>query len=109
MSVGNQIRKRRKQLKITQDELAKLTGYGDKTAISKIELGQRDLTQSKIVLFANALQTTPAYLLGLTEEPTKGYGLTFNQTLIERFENSPEDTKKAICLLLGIDHAHLQR
>lgn len=58
------IKKRRNELGLTQAELAKRMGYADKSMIAKIEKGQVDLQQSKIVAFAEALSTTPAYLMG---------------------------------------------
>lgn len=59
------IRARRRQLGMTQQELAQRTGYTSTTSISKIESGKVDLPQSKIPVFAKALQTTPEELLGL--------------------------------------------
>ena len=44
-------------------------GYKDKSSISKIENGKADIPQSKIAAFADALQTTPAYLMGWEEQP----------------------------------------
>ena len=49
---------------LSQDELAKKTGYNDRSSIAKIEAGKVDLTQSKLVAFADALNTTPGYLMG---------------------------------------------
>lgn len=57
----------REQLNISQDELAKRTGYTSRTSIAKIEAGKIDLPQSKISLFADALNTTVAYLMGWEE------------------------------------------
>lgn len=56
--MGKRIAERRKELHLSQTQLAEMTGYSDKTAISKIENGQSNLTQTKIVIFADALQTT---------------------------------------------------
>lgn len=58
------IRKKRLELGMSQDELAKKTGYKDRTSISKIEAGRVDLSQSKIKAFALALDTTTSELLG---------------------------------------------
>ena len=44
-------------------------GYKDKSSISKIANGKADIPQSKIAAFADALQTTPAYLMGWEEQP----------------------------------------
>ena len=35
------------------------------------KMGKNDITQSKIIAFANALQTTPSYLMGLDEHETE--------------------------------------
>lgn len=58
------IKRLREELGLSQDALAKMTGYTDRSSIAKIEKGQVDLQQSKIELFANALSTTPASLMG---------------------------------------------
>ena len=58
------IRDARKAMGMTQDELAKRTGYGDRSSIAKIEKGLIDLPQSKIELFAKALHTTAGDLMG---------------------------------------------
>lgn len=52
---------------LSQDDLAKLTGYTSRSSIAKIEKGEVDLQQSKILAFAKALGTTPGKLMGLTE------------------------------------------
>ena len=67
--VAKRIRSRREELGLSQEELAKRLGYKSKTTINKIELGHNDITQSKLVLFAKALSTTPGYLMGW-EEPS---------------------------------------
>ena len=59
------IRLKREQLGMSQDDLAGLVGYTSRTSIAKIEGGKIDLPQSKVELFARALHTTPAELLGL--------------------------------------------
>lgn len=58
------IKRRRQQLKMTQTDLALKMGYADKSMIAKIEKGNVDLPQSKILAFANALKTTPGELMG---------------------------------------------
>lgn len=58
------IKNKRNELQMTQSELAKKLGYADKSMIAKIEKGLVDLTQSKILTFADVLQTTPGELMG---------------------------------------------
>lgn len=67
--IGERIRKRRIALELTQAQLADLTGYQSKTSINKIELGKQGLRTPKIKVFADALETTPAYLMGWTDDP----------------------------------------
>lgn len=72
MNMYEKIKMLRKQKKISQEKLAALTGYSDRSSIAKIELGKVDLSETKIKVFANALGTTPAYLLGWEDENIKG-------------------------------------
>ncbi len=69
MTLYDRIRKRREELEISQDELAKKLGYKSRSTIAKIESGENDITQSKIVAFAKALNVTPAYLMGWEPAP----------------------------------------
>lgn len=65
------IKKLREEKGLSQDALAKLTGYTDRSSIAKIEKGQVDLQQSKIALFAKALGTTSKELVGWNDEDTQ--------------------------------------
>ena len=65
----DRIKSRRTELGLTVEELAHKMGYKDKSSISKIENGKADIPQSKIAAFADALQTTPADLMGWEEQP----------------------------------------
>lgn len=67
MSIGLRIKNRRISLGMTQSELAEKIGYTNKTTITKIEKGVNDIPQSKVRDFANALRTTPNYILGLDD------------------------------------------
>ena len=62
---GARIKARRQELRMTQDQLAEKIGYHGKSAISHIEKGDFDMSQSKIVAIAGALDTTVDYILGL--------------------------------------------
>lgn len=76
------IKSRRKELGMTQSELAKKLGYTDKSMISKIENGAIDLPQSKIIAFANALDISPSDLMGWEDKPAKD-----TETLIKNIPN----------------------
>ena len=62
------IKKRRLELKMSQQELAEALGYSGKSMISQIEKGLVDLPSSMITKFANALRCTEAYLMGWSED-----------------------------------------
>ncbi len=69
MELYQRIRKRREELGLSQEELAQKMGYKSRSSINKIEMGENDIPQSKIVQFARALNTTPAYLMGWEDNP----------------------------------------
>lgn len=71
MKIGDRIRCRREALEMSQDELAKRLGYKSRSSINKIERDASGLPQSKIAAIANALQTTPAYIMGWEEVQKK--------------------------------------
>lgn len=74
------IKRLREEKGLSQEALAKLTGYTDRSSITKIEKGQVDLQQSKIELFAKALGTTSKDLVGWDDVETKSSkkGVTIN-------------------------------
>lgn len=64
MDVGNRIKMRRKELGLSQEELARKLGYKSRSTVNKIEKGVNEITQSKILAFAKALDTSVNYLMG---------------------------------------------
>lgn len=68
LTIGSRIRSRREELGLSQEELGNKLGYKSRSSINKIELDQRNLTQSKIKAIADALNTTPAYIMGWESE-----------------------------------------
>lgn len=64
MNIYDRIRMLRKELQMSQDELAHKCGYEGKSMISRVESGKIDLPLSKVEVFANALNVSPAYLAG---------------------------------------------
>lgn len=64
LTLYKNIKARRLDLKMSQDRLAELTGYKDRSSIAKIEKGEVDLAESKIREFAKALKTSPQELMG---------------------------------------------
>lgn len=92
------IKNRRIELGMTQQELADKMGYTNRSSIAKIENGTVDLSQSKIVQFAKVLETTPSELMGdveYTEVPTDGQREEYYENAIvariaDNMRNNPE-------------------
>lgn len=61
---GTIIKTLRNKANMSQDELAKLSGYNDRSSIAKIESGKVDLPESKIKQFSKIFSVTPAALMG---------------------------------------------
>lgn len=74
LDLYKKIRSRREELNMSQDELAKKLGYKSRSSINKIEKGENDIPQSKIIAFAQALDTTPEYLMGWEKTTVKSTG-----------------------------------
>ena len=58
------IRYWRQERGMSQEELARIVGYSGKSMIARIERGDVDLPQSKIMAFARALDVPPGDLMG---------------------------------------------
>lgn len=69
MTIGERIKARRKELKMSQREMAAKLGYTDHTTLTRIEAGKVDLPQSRIVKIAEVLGVTPGYIMGWEQEP----------------------------------------
>lgn len=65
MNIGSRIKQRRMELKMSADSLAKIIGK-DRSTVYRYESGGIDKVSADIlVTLANALETTPSYLIGL--------------------------------------------
>lgn len=66
-NLGQKIKKRREELGLSQEDLAKILGYKHKSSINKIELGAADVPRAKVPAFAKALGMTAIEFSGWTE------------------------------------------
>lgn len=60
------IKQKRLELNMSQEELARKVGYTSRSTIARIEKGEIDISRDKIFAFAKALKTTPSELMGLS-------------------------------------------
>lgn len=86
---------------MSQDELARKLGYKSRSSINKIERDASGLPQNKIRSIAYALDTTPAYIMGWTDDdekkPTADDGFSEKKkALIEFAQSVPEDKAELI-------------
>ena len=93
MTMYQRIKEAREKKGLSQQELAKLTGYRDRSSIAKIEAGLVDLPQSKILMFAQALGVSPADLMGLKD---------VRPDLLEDFRSAPDAMKAQLAKEYGI-------
>lgn len=93
MFVGSNIKKRRFELKMSQQDLADAMGYKTRSTIAKIESGENDVSQKKLQKFAEVLDTTVEQLL-----------LGYNISAVESSEytfNNPDKNKNVVIILAG--------
>ena len=112
MTLYDRIRTRREQLNMSQEELAKRLGYKSRSTIAKIESGENDITQSKIVAFAKALGVKPGYLMGWEDVPEPSPSLSLSQqeeTHIKKYRQLDADGKEEIDDIIDVKLAKLQR
>lgn len=67
MTIGKRIKEKREELRLSQRDLAEKMHYTNHSTIGKIERGQVDVSQTRIVQFAEVLGTSVAYLMGWEE------------------------------------------
>ena len=78
MDIGSRIKTRRKQLNMTADTLGEAIGK-NRSTIYRYETGEiENMPVTLIPLLAEALRTTPAYLMCWEDNPE--YGEEFNTT-----------------------------
>lgn len=97
MDIYDRIRFLREQRGMSQDELAKKIGYKDRTAVSRLESGKRQVKQSMILKLSDALQTTPAYLMGWEEDDSPD-----DRALLDAYHRSSEGIQESVRILLGL-------
>jgi transcriptional regulator with XRE-family HTH domain len=97
MTIGERIKKRRMELGMSQETLAKKIGYSSRSSINKIELDVQQLRQSKIKAIATALNTTTSYIMGWDEkEPEPVKVDVFINEIMDITSDANDSTKRAI-------------
>ena len=93
MTVGQKIKARREELKMSQEELAQKCGYKSRSSINKIEMS-RDLPLKKVKLMANALDLPVSYLMGWDEECYNVAANDYEEQLFIEIKKLKADSQK---------------
>lgn len=99
------IRDLRIERNMSQDDLAKAMGYSDRSMITKIEGGKVDISQKKIVAFAEALGTTPRYLMDGDPVEEEIESVSEDQKVLFRLAKNakPEAIRAAVAVLKSME------
>lgn len=103
MNLASKVKQRRIELGLSQEELAKKMGYSSRTSINKIENG-RPVSQKIIVRLAEALETTPAYLIGWDNdlekkaEEFKPYTIETLKKIIDSYPELSYKSLATVCM-----------
>jgi 2-C-methyl-D-erythritol 4-phosphate cytidylyltransferase len=102
MSLGEKIRKRRLELKLSQQDLADALGYKTRSSIAKLEKNKSRLTHEKIVMLARTLQTTVNYLVTSANEEESGrHGTLITSDDLQNEDSRQKDKQKHIAVILA--------
>ena len=84
---GQRLKARREEVHMTQEELAKHLGY-TKSFISRVEKGEHEMPQIKVLMAADILQTTTAYLMGWNRDMNTRTGLNDEERQLIAYYNA---------------------
>lgn len=94
MSIGANIKKRRFELRMSQQELADKMGYRTRSTIAKIESGENDVSHKKLQKFAEVLDTT-------AEELVSGFSAPAAVPAIAAAYDDNKPNKNVVVILAG--------
>lgn len=86
MTLGDRVKRKREELKLSQEELAEKMGYKSKTSIHKIEQNITDLPLSKVEELSKVLRVSTSYLMGWEEEPKKPIDPIIEEYHLDEYE-----------------------
>lgn len=105
MTIGERIKIRRRQLELTQTELADLIGSSQRQII-KYEQDENSPTSAVIIAMATALETSADWLLGLSDEINPHYDDsnldTKERELLKIYRAKPNDKQDSIIAMARV-------
>lgn len=110
MSFGKRLSLARKNLKLTQPELAKLCGWESQSRISMYERDQREPSNKELVRLADVLGVTTDWLLRDNDKSRNASELPPHVLQLARLiAKAPPGKVKAILMLLGVEEKDIQK
>lgn len=105
MEFKDLINQRRTELNMTMEELAKLIGVSTPT-IQRYESGEiKNVRRDKIKLLADALQCSPAYLMGWEDKLNKPFHLSQSeQSLLHKYNAIDNKGKHTVDTVLEMEY-----
>ena len=101
MTIGERIKQRRIELGLTQEELALRLGNKSRASVCTVEKNKEDLTTTRIRQYAEALETTPSYLMGWEDGILIEKGRqSLASDLYDRYCDASPEVRAAVDLLL---------
>ena len=90
MEIGDRVKILRKEKGMTQEELAQKLGYKSKSSVAHIENG-RDIPRPMVIQMADALDTTPAYLMGWEDNAKNAPIISDRSAVINRINSLTDE------------------
>lgn len=102
MSLGENIRKRRIELRLSQQELADALGYKTRSSIAKLEKNKSKISNEKIVTLARTLQTTVNSLISDANiENHEYHGSLISLNELQNTDSQQKNKQKHIAVILA--------
>ena len=108
---GNRVRARRKELNLSQTELALKAGYSEKSSIARIESGQTKASIERQLRIAAILRVPIAYLWGTVDnpnDPTLSDGVEHDQKVLQRIIEEEVEKSEIEAAIGDITRAHME-
>ena len=102
MTIGERIRRRRIELGMSQDELAKRLGYKDRSTISYIEKNGGNLQMSKVEEIAKILEMPPEVLMGWGESEDEVVLTSREQKMLALFRTLNADGQEVAFTMITV-------
>jgi transcriptional regulator with XRE-family HTH domain len=96
MTIGERIKQRRIELGLSQEEIAHKLGNKSRASVSTVEHDKEDLTTDRIRKYAEALETTPAFLMGWEDDGIPTVVRQMGKSMSVDMEISDRDMAEAL-------------